>query len=72
MPRLNRNRTVGRRWCEGEWVAVGGLGGLLLHSAATDYYPAVRLGLWDDAPPTIPGGRDHVLEVTCPSEVAGS
>jgi hypothetical protein len=50
---------------EGEWVAVGGPGGLLLHSAATDHYPAVRLELWDAAPPTAPDGWDHVLELTC-------
>ncbi|MEO6083861.1 MAG: hypothetical protein ABIQ18_12240 [Umezawaea sp.] len=35
------------------------------HSAATDHHPAVRLELWDDAPPTAPDGWDHVLEPTC-------
>jgi hypothetical protein len=49
----------------GEWVAVGGPGGLLLHSAATDHYPVVRLELWDDAPPTTPDGWDQVVELTC-------
>jgi len=49
MPRWNRNRTVGRRWREGDWVAVGGPGGLLLHSAAADHCPVVRLKLRDDA-----------------------
>jgi hypothetical protein len=49
----------------GGWVAVGGPGGLLLHSAATDHYPAVRLELWDDAPPSAPDYWDHVLELTC-------
>jgi len=49
----------------GEWVAVGGPGGLLLHSAATDHYPAVRLELWDDAPPNSPDGWDQVAELTC-------
>lgn len=49
----------------GDWVAVGGPGGLLLHSAATDHYPVVRLELWNDAPPTASGYWDHVLELTC-------
>ncbi|MEV8442159.1 hypothetical protein AB0425_32690 [Actinosynnema sp. NPDC051121] len=49
----------------GEWVAVGGAGGLLLHSAATDHCPAVRLELWDDAPPSAPDDWDHVVELTC-------
>lgn len=49
----------------GEWVAVGGPGGLLLHSAATDHYPTVRLELWDDTPPITSDGWDHVLELTC-------
>lgn len=49
----------------GEWVAIGGPGGLLLHSAATDHYPAVRLELWDDTPPAAPGTWNHVLDLTC-------
>jgi hypothetical protein len=49
----------------GEWVAVGGPGGLLLHSAANDHYPAVRLELWDSTPPAAAGGWDHVLDLTC-------
>jgi len=49
----------------GDWVAVGGPGGLLLHSAATDHYPLVRLELWNDAPPAASGRWDHVLELTC-------
>ena len=44
-----RNCTVGRRWCENEWVAVGDPGGLLLHSAATDHCQVVRLELRGDA-----------------------
>lgn len=49
----------------GDWIAVGGPGGLLLHSAATDHYPVVRLELWDDRPPTVSGYWDRVLELTC-------
>jgi hypothetical protein len=49
----------------GEWIAVGGPGGLLLHSAATDHHPAVRLELWDGTPPAAPGTWDHILELTC-------
>lgn len=49
----------------GEWIAVGAPGGLLLHSAATDHYPVVRLELWDGAPPPSSDDWDHVVEVTC-------
>jgi hypothetical protein len=49
----------------GEWVAVGGAGGLLLHSVANDHYPAVRLELWDGVPPAAPGKWDQVLDLTC-------
>ena len=54
----------------GEWVVVGGDGGLLLHSAANDHYPTVRLELWDGAPPAAPGSWDHVLELTCDLQAA--
>ncbi len=50
---------------EDGWFVVGGPGGLLLHSAATDHSPAVRLELWDDVPPITADGWDHVLELTC-------
>ncbi|GLW90363.1 hypothetical protein [Actinokineospora globicatena] len=49
----------------GPWTAVGGPGGLLLHSAANDHYPTVRLELWDGVPPTAPGDWDEVLELAC-------
>jgi hypothetical protein len=50
------------------WVAVGGPGGLLLHSAATDHHPAVRLELWDEEPPAEAGRWDVVLDLTCELE----
>ncbi|GLY34184.1 hypothetical protein Amsp01_002080 [Amycolatopsis sp. NBRC 101858] len=51
----------------GPWIGVGGPGGLLLHSAATDHAPAVRLETWDSAPPGEPDSAawDHVLELAC-------
>lgn len=51
----------------GPWTAVGGPGGLLLQSAATDHYPAIRIELWDDTPPADDrhSGWDQVLELTC-------
>ncbi|MFI5589092.1 hypothetical protein ACIA5G_28825 [Amycolatopsis sp. NPDC051758] len=49
----------------GPWVAVGGPGGLLLHSAATDHHPAVRLELWDEEPPADGGAWDSVLDLAC-------
>ena len=49
----------------GDWLAVGGPGGLLLHSAGTDHYPAVRLELWDADPLPGPGDWDQVVEVAC-------
>ncbi|WP_372672691.1 hypothetical protein [Amycolatopsis kentuckyensis] len=51
----------------GPWTAVGGPGGLLLHSAATDHSPAVRIELWDSPAPSEPGhdAWDHVLELAC-------
>ena len=49
----------------GEWHAAGGPGGLLLHSAATDHYPTVRLELWDGAPPTAQGDWDQLVDLTC-------
>jgi len=51
----------------GPWLAAGGPGGLLLHSAATDHYPAVRVELWDGTPPADDGPSrwDEVLELTC-------
>ncbi|MEU0790686.1 hypothetical protein ABZ342_11510 [Amycolatopsis sp. NPDC005961] len=49
----------------GDWLAVGGPGGLLLHSAGTDHYPAVRLELWDADPLPGLGDWDQVVEVAC-------
>jgi hypothetical protein len=49
----------------GEWLAVGGPGGLLLHSAGNDHYPTVCLELWDGAPPTAPGDWDQIVDLTC-------
>jgi hypothetical protein len=49
----------------GDRVAVGGPGGLLLHSAATDHYPQVRLEFWDGPPSAEPGSWGHVLELNC-------
>jgi hypothetical protein len=49
----------------GEWLAAGGPGGLLLHSAATDHYPTVRLELWDGAAPAVPDTWDRIVDVTC-------
>ncbi|WIV52928.1 hypothetical protein [Amycolatopsis nalaikhensis] len=50
----------------GSWTAVGGAGGLLLHSAATDHYPTVRVELWDYSPPNDQhSGWDQVLDLTC-------
>lgn len=49
----------------GQWVAVGKPGGLLLHSAATDHHPLVRLELWDSTPPTATGNWNQILDVTC-------
>lgn len=49
----------------GDWLAVGGPGGLLLHSAATDHHPAVRLELWDADPLPRQGDWDRVVEVAC-------
>ncbi|VVJ17212.1 Uncharacterised protein [Amycolatopsis camponoti] len=49
----------------GDWLAVGGPGGLLLHSAGTDHYPAVRLELWDVDPLPGLGDWDQVVEVAC-------
>ncbi|RJQ81552.1 hypothetical protein D5S17_04970 [Pseudonocardiaceae bacterium YIM PH 21723] len=49
----------------GEWIAVGGAGGLLLHSAANDHYPAVRVELWDSDPGAASGEWDHVLVLDC-------
>ncbi|WP_103352193.1 hypothetical protein [Amycolatopsis sp. CA-128772] len=49
----------------GDWFAVGGPGGLLLHSAGTDHHPAVRLELWDADPLPRPGEWDRVVEVAC-------
>ena len=46
----------------GDWLAVGGPGGLLLHSAGTDHYPAVRLELWDADPLPGPGDWDQVVD----------
>jgi hypothetical protein len=54
----------------GPWIAIGGDGGLLLHSAATDHYPTIRLEAWDSTP----AGHgeherwDHVLNLTCDLE----
>ncbi|UOZ04882.1 hypothetical protein [Amycolatopsis sp. WQ 127309] len=50
---------------DGDWLAVGGPGGLLLHSAGTDHYPAVRLELWDSEPLPGLGDRDQFIEVAC-------
>jgi hypothetical protein len=52
----------------GEWVAIGNPGGLVLHSAASDHYPAVRLELWDGAPPAAAGDWDQVVELMCDLE----
>jgi hypothetical protein len=49
----------------GDWLAVGGPGGLLLHSAGTDHYPAVRLELWDSEPLPGLGEGDRIVEVAC-------
>lgn len=51
----------------GRWTAVGGPGGLLLHSAATDHSPAIRLELWDNTPPSDEGSTawDQVLDLAC-------
>ncbi|WIV61372.1 hypothetical protein [Amycolatopsis nalaikhensis] len=50
----------------GSWTAVGGAGGLLLHSSATDHYPTVRVELWDGTPPGDErSGWAEVLELTC-------
>ncbi|MET9002285.1 hypothetical protein [Amycolatopsis sp. Hca4] len=49
----------------GAWTAVGGAGGLLLHSAATDHAPAVRIELWDGAPAGDTAEWDEVLDLTC-------
>ena len=48
-------------------TAIGGPGGLLLHSAATDQPPAIRLENWDNAPPSEPGSAawDQVIELAC-------
>lgn len=52
----------------GEWVAIGKPGGLLLHSAANDHYPTVRLELWDGAPPAAARNWDQVVDLTCDLE----
>lgn len=51
----------------GSWTAVGGPGGLLLHSAATDHSPAIRVELWDGTPTSEPGSANwaQILELTC-------
>ena len=49
----------------GSWTAVGGAGGLLLHSAATDHSPAVRVELWDSAPPGDTAEWNQVLDLRC-------
>ncbi|ANZ41695.1 hypothetical protein BBK82_42860 [Lentzea guizhouensis] len=35
----------------GDWLLVGGRGGVLFRSAESDHYPAVRVELWADRPP---------------------
>lgn len=47
------------------WLAVGGPGALLLHSAGTDHYPAVRVELWDGEPAPATTAWDQILTVTC-------
>ncbi|WP_410585985.1 hypothetical protein [Amycolatopsis sp. lyj-23] len=49
----------------GDWLAAGGPGGLLLHSAGTDHHPSVRLELWDAEPPAASGGWDRTSELEC-------
>jgi hypothetical protein len=49
----------------GDWLVVGGAGGLLLHSAGNDHDPTVRVELWDAEPPAAPGEWDRVVTVAC-------
>ncbi|MEU4672615.1 hypothetical protein AB0F91_32720 [Amycolatopsis sp. NPDC023774] len=49
----------------GDWLVLGGAGGLLLHSAGNDHDPAVRVELWDTEPPAAPGEWDQVVTVAC-------
>ncbi|MEU0534938.1 hypothetical protein [Amycolatopsis tolypomycina] len=49
----------------GDWLAAGGDGGLLLHSAGTDHRPSVRVELWDAEPHAAAGGWDRVVELRC-------
>lgn len=49
----------------GDWLVVGGAGGLLLHSAGNDHNPAVRVELWDTEPPAAHGEWDRVVTVAC-------
>ncbi|MEV4599856.1 hypothetical protein AB0K15_20960 [Amycolatopsis sp. NPDC049253] len=49
----------------GDWLVLGGAGGLMLHSAGNAHDPAVRVELWDTEPPAAHGEWDQVVTVAC-------